>query len=119
MPLPATSTAPTPPPGSDGDRIGIGAVAELLAVPRLEVWWRVKTGNFVPPAAVHDGYRWWDRIEVYRWALLHKRPDRVPLRYWPLPDRPATYRGTQLLTGAVAHLWTARTRNVALIWPLP
>ncbi|MDQ1536135.1 MAG: hypothetical protein QOE58_528 [Actinomycetota bacterium] len=118
MPLPATPAAINPAHDSR-DRIGIGEVAELLAVPRLTVWWWVKTGRFVDPADEPDGYRRWDRDDVFRWALNHNRAGRVPIRYWPLAGQPAAYRGTQLLTDAVAQLWTIQARRIVLIWPLP
>lgn len=102
-------------------RLGLGAVGELLGVPRLTVWWWCKTGQ-LNPTGVSGQTPWWTDTDVYQWALARERGNwsgRVPLSAWP-----STYGATEFdkavdLPGAVALRWHNTHGPVSLVWPLP
>jgi hypothetical protein len=101
-------------------RLGIGAVAQLLGVPRLTVWWWVKTDQ-LPVTAADTEVPWWTTRQVYHWALAHPRlrlSGRVPLTYWPKATTPADYLGAIDLDEAVATRWQSPTGIVSVVWPV-
>ncbi|KAB1943167.1 helix-turn-helix domain-containing protein [Micromonospora sp. ALFpr18c] len=102
-------------------RLGMGAVGQLLGVPRLTVWWWVKTGQ-LKPTGVDDGQEWWSEDEVYAWALGRrgdKWSGRVPVTAWRWNRHSITFDGTVELPGAVALSWDTPSGPVHLVWPLP
>jgi hypothetical protein len=102
-------------------RLGLGGVAQLLGVPRLTVWWWVRTGQLRRMNLI-DGVPWWSPEQVFEWALdSDKRlSGRVPLTAWSdaNPGRPAAYLGAMDLDGAVATRWATTDGTLALVWPL-
>ncbi|MFC4065060.1 helix-turn-helix transcriptional regulator [Actinoplanes subglobosus] len=107
--------------GFESRRLGLGAVAQLLGVPRLTVWWWVKTNKLPLMNTDAEAYWWWSPTQVYRWALEHpqlKLSGRVPLRYWPSAASAAQYLGTADLSRAVATRWRTPAGVVSVLWPL-
>ncbi|MEU1813404.1 hypothetical protein [Micromonospora aurantiaca (nom. illeg.)] len=102
-------------------RLGMGAVGQLLGVPRLTVWWWVKTGKLTA-TGVDNGQLWWSEDDAYEWALEQRGgrwSGRVPLTAWPpMPRHTASIRTVQM-PGAVALRWQTRQGPVHLVWPLP
>ena len=108
-------------PGNER-RLGMGGVAQLLGVPRLTVWWWVKTGQ-LRLMNMADDVPWWSPEQAYEWALDRRKSrlsGRVPLTAWPAASTrtPPAYLGTMDLDGAVATRWTTPAGTVALVWPL-
>ncbi|MDG4795203.1 hypothetical protein [Micromonospora sp. WMMD1082] len=102
-------------------RLGMGAVGQLLGVPRLMVWWWVKTGQLTE-TGLDDGQRWWSEDDVYQWVLRRRDGDwsgRVPVTAWPSMPLHTVYEAAVQLPGAVALRWRTRWGPVHLVWPLP
>lgn len=115
------SVAPRPgAAGFESRRLGVGAVAQVLGVPRLTVWWWVKTDKL--PVMNTDGEApWWSPAQVYQWALAHPRlklSGRVPLRHWPTASTAAQYLGATDLDEAIATQWRTSAGVVSVLWPL-
>ncbi|WP_152748294.1 hypothetical protein [Micromonospora sp. RV43] len=102
-------------------RLGMGAVGQLLGVPRLTVWWWVKTGKLTA-TGVDDGQMWWSEDDAYSWALSQPEErwsGRVPVTAWSsMPNHTAFIRAVEL-PGAVALRWQTREGPIHLVWPLP
>ncbi|MGC4808656.1 hypothetical protein [Micromonospora sp. DT233] len=101
-------------------RLGMGAVGQLLGVPRLTVWWWVKTGKLTA-TGVDDGRLWWSEDDAYEWALSQRGTrwsGRVPVTAWPPTSYNTTFDTTVELPGAVALRWQTRQGPVHLVWPL-
>jgi hypothetical protein len=99
----------------------MGAVGQLLGLPRLTVWWWVKTGQLTP-TGVDGGQPWWSETDVYEWALSRpgeKWSGRVPVWAWPEMPLNTVYDTAVELPGAVALRWRTRQGPVHVIWPLP
>ena len=108
-------------PGNER-RLGMGGVAQLLGVPRLTVWWWVKTGQ-LRLMNMADDVPWWSPQQAYGWALDRPKSrlsGRVPLTAWPDASTrtPPAYLGAMDLDGAVATRWATSAGTVALVWPL-
>lgn len=109
----------------DGERLGIGGVAQLLGLPRLTVWWWVKSGQLKPSVTGEDG-QWWTAGDVYWWAMRWRSTrlaGRVPVTAWPstldVPWRQRSeFTGPVDLDGAVALCWETAFGPVRLVWPL-
>lgn len=102
-------------------RLGMGAVGQLLGVPRLTVWWWVKTGQLTP-TGVNGDQRWWSETAAYKWALSrpgNRWSGRVPVTAWPSKLRDTVFVGAVELPGAVALRWNTQLGPVHLVWPLP
>jgi hypothetical protein len=98
----------------------MGAVGQLFGVPRLTVWWWVKTDQ-LRPSGTDNGTPWWSEADVYDWALNRTRGDwsgRVPVTAWPAQPRRVVFRDAVELPGAVAHRWHTAYGPVSLVWPL-
>ena len=100
-------------------RLGMGAVGQLLGVPRLTVWWWVKSRKLTA-TGVDDGQMWWSEDDAYEWALSQQRwSGRVPITAWPAMPLNTAFDTTVELPGAVALRWHTRQGPVHLVWPLP
>ncbi|SCL21339.1 hypothetical protein [Micromonospora aurantiaca (nom. illeg.)] len=102
-------------------RLGMGAVGQLLGVPRLNVWWWVKTGQLTP-TGVDGGQPWWSEADAYEWAMSQpgrKWSGRVPVTAWPSMPLTTIYDTAVELPGAVALRWRTQTGPVHVVWPLP
>jgi hypothetical protein len=102
-------------------RLGLGAVGQLLGVPRLTVWWWWKQGG-LHPSGEQDDQPWWYEVDVYAWALTQKRrilAGRVPVTAWPAARQPARYLDPVDLDGAIAQRWVTGSGVLVLVWPRP
>lgn len=99
------------------------AVAALLGVSRLKLWWWIKAEFFAEPTTVTGGKRAWDTKAVYTWALSKpalQLTRRVPLTYWPQPTQAATLStARELRDNATAQIWYTTTGSIAVIWSAP
>lgn len=106
-------------------RLGLGGVAQLLGVPRLTVWWWVKTGQ-LPLRNMDKGRAWWSPAQIHEWALEDRTSQlsgRVPVTAWPsaldLPrHKAATFLGAVDAPHAVAQRWNTAVGELRLVWPL-
>jgi hypothetical protein len=101
-------------------RLGLGAVGQLLGVPRLTVWWWWKESG-LHPSGVQGAQPWWYEVDVYAWALTQQRrilAGRVPVTAWPAARQPARYLDPVDLDGAIGQRWATGSGTVTLVWPL-
>jgi hypothetical protein len=102
-------------------RLGLGAVGQLLGVPRLTVWWWWRQDS-LHPSGVQGDRPWWYEVDVYAWALTQQRrilAGRVPLTAWPAARQPARYLDPVEIDGATVQRWATGSGVVALVWPRP
>ncbi|MGH3781083.1 MAG: hypothetical protein ACRDRO_10780 [Pseudonocardiaceae bacterium] len=87
--------------------IDLADCATLLGQPRLLLWARLKIGEFALPAGTKNGRPFWQEDDVYRWAVS-AYPElirRIPIRFWPDSEHPATYHGAREIQDAVVQTW--------------
>lgn len=107
--------------GDDPEGLDLADCATLLGQPRLLWWIRSKVGKFASPVGTKNGRLFWHEDEVYRWAAsTHpKLIRRIPIRYWPDAEHPATYHGAQEIEDAVVQTWATDRGTVCVVWSRP
>ncbi len=92
-------------PSSEDELLDLGRCAQLLGVSRWWLWLRARTGLFVAPHSTKNGTSYWTKKNVYSWAAdpAIGLSSRVPIRFWPPAQNPATYLGARQLL--IFNLW--------------
>lgn len=105
------------------DRRGIDLAhcGSLLGQSWLLLWIRSKVGKFASPAGLKNGWPFWHEDDVYRWAAS-RQPQlirRIPIRWWPDAECPATYHGAREIEDVTVQTWKTDPGTVCVVWSRP